>query len=63
MEALKVDRKYCSSALLFSSVAGTGRGIGPVGGGEHVGHPHMRFSAEGEVLGWSGDCSCDGSVS
>ena len=45
VEALKVDRKCCWSELLFSSVAGTGRGIGPVGGGERVGHPHVHFSA------------------
>ena len=62
VEALKVDRKCSSSALLFSSVAGMGRGIGPVGGGERVGHPHVRFSAEGKVLGWSGGCSYDGSL-
>lgn len=60
VEALNVDLKCCSSALLFSSVAGTGRGIGPVGGSERVGHPHVRFSAEGEVLVWSGRCSRDG---
>ena len=60
VEALSVDRKCCSSALLFSSVAGTGRGIGPVGGSECVGHLHVRFSAEGVVLVWSGRCSRDG---
>ena len=60
VEALNVDRKCCSSALLFSSVAGTGRGIGPVGGSERVGHPHVRFSAWGAVLVWSGRCSRDG---
>ena len=52
VEALKVDRKCCSSAFLFSSVAGTGRGIGPVGGGERVGHPHVRFSPRGRY--WVG---------
>ncbi len=49
-------RKCCSSALLFSSVAGTGRGIRPVGGSERIGHPHVRFSAWGVVL----ICSSDG---
>ncbi len=57
VEALNTVRKCCSKAPLFSSVAGTGRGMGPEGGSERAGHPHERFT-----LGSGGRSSCDRSL-
>ena len=55
VKALNMVRKCCSKAPLFSSVAGTGRGMGPEGGSERAGHPHERFTS-----GSGGCSSCDG---
>ena len=54
VDALNVSRRCCSRMPLFSAVAGTGRGMGPGGGYERTGHPHLRASTVGATSGCCG---------
>ena len=59
MDPLNNSRRCCSKMPLFSSVAGTGRGKGPGGGNERVGHPHLRTSTVGASSGCCGSGMLD----
>ena len=59
VDPLNISRRCCSKMPLFSSVAGTGRGKGPDGGKERVGHPHLRTSTVGTSSGRCGSGMLD----